>query len=97
MSEPSDRGKGWVEQPKNIDRIVYTLYAVCAVVFALDLFVDRHEYLGFANWFGFYAWYGFVACVGLVVAAKGLRRLIMRSEDYYDDTPPGHDSREDER
>jgi hypothetical protein len=84
MNQPADKGKGWIEQPKNIDRIVYTLYAVCAVVFALDLVVERNEYLGFANWFGFYAWYGFVACVGLVIAAKGLRRILMRPEDYYE-------------
>lgn len=97
MSEPSDRGTGWVEQPKNIDRIVYTLYAVCAVVMALDLVVERHEYLGFAGWFGFYAWYGFIACVGLVIAAKGLRRLVMRPEDYYEETPPDQNGREDDR
>ncbi|MDZ7791148.1 MAG: hypothetical protein U5L08_11790 [Xanthomonadales bacterium] len=97
MSEPSDRGKGWVEQPKNIDRIVYALYAVCAVVALLDFIVHRHEYLDFAGWFGFYAWYGFIACVGLVIAAKGLRKLIMRSEDYYDETPPGQDKTEDDR
>lgn len=84
MKQPADKGKGWIEQPKNIDRIVYTLYAVCAVVFVLDLMVERHDYLSFANWFGFYAWYGFVACVGLVIAAKGLRRILMRPEDYYE-------------
>ncbi len=33
---------------------------------------------------GFDAIYGFVACVGLVIAAKGLRVLLMRDEDYYD-------------
>jgi len=97
MSDPSEPGKGWVEQPKNIDRIVYALYAVCAVAMALDLIVDRHEYLDFAGWFGFYAWYGFIACVGLVIAAKGLRRIVMRPENYYDETPPGGKQREEER
>lgn len=94
MSEPDDLGKGWIEQPRNVDRIVYTLYAVCAILMALDLVIHRHEYLDFAGWFGFYAWYGFVACVGLVIAAKGLRRLLMRPEDYYDDS---QNNREDDR
>ena len=39
----------------------------------------------FQEWFGFDAIYGFVACVGLVLAAKGLRVLLMRDEDYYGD------------
>jgi hypothetical protein len=32
----------------------------------------------------FYGLYGFVSCVLLVVAAKELRKVLMRSEDYYD-------------
>lgn len=87
MSESSNRNKGWLEKPENIDRIVYTLYAVCALVAALDFVVPRQEYLDFAQWFGFYAWFGFIACVGLVIAAKGLRRIVMRPEDYYNDNP----------
>ena len=39
---------------------------------------------GFDGWFFFYAVYGFVACVALVLAAKVLRRVVMRPEDYYD-------------
>lgn len=84
MSDHRPSDEGWLDQPKNVDRIVYALYAVCALVAGLDLVVDRHEYLGFAGWLGFYAWYGFVACVGLVLAAKGLRRILMQPEDYYD-------------
>jgi hypothetical protein len=32
----------------------------------------------------FYALYGFAALVGVVMAAKGLRLLIKRDEEYYD-------------
>ena len=72
-----------------VNRIVYALYAICAGSVLLDLFIHRHEKLGFAESFGFYAWFGFVACVGLVLAAKGLRRILMRPEDYYkEDTAP---------
>ena len=34
--------------------------------------------------FGFHAVYGFVACVVLVLAAKQLRRVLMRDENYYE-------------
>jgi hypothetical protein len=39
----------------------------------------------FERWPGFYAFYGFVACFALVLAAKQLRRLLMRPERYYED------------
>lgn len=73
-----------LEDPKTVDRIVYALYAACAAVAAADLFIHRHSLLSFEAWPGFYAWYGFFGCVGLVLAAKQLRRLLMRDEDYYD-------------
>lgn len=78
-------GKGRLEQPRTVDRIVYGLYALCAFSVLLELAVHRHETLSFAGWFGFYAWFGFVACVGLVLAARALRRALIRPEDYYGD------------
>ena len=75
----------WIDHPKNVDRIVYALYAVCAGLFLFDVFVPKHGPFEIEHLFGFYAIYGFIACVGLVVAAKGLRTLLMRPEDYYDE------------
>lgn len=82
-------GKGRLEQPRTVDRIVYGLYALCALTVLLELVISRKETLSFAGWFGFYAWFGFVACVGLVLAARALRRVLMRPEDYYDDGKTG--------
>lgn len=79
----SHQPHAWSVPRPIVERIVLGLYALCALSVLADLWVDRHEKLGFAESFGFYAWYGFVACVGLVVAAKQMRRLIMRREDYY--------------
>lgn len=87
MSDRSDIGKGWLERPRTVDRIVYALYAACALTVALELVVPRHEKFAFAESFAFHAWFGFVACVGLVLAAKALRRVLMRPEDYYGDAP----------
>ena len=49
-----------------------------------DAFYQKHAYFSAENWFGFYALYGFFMCVGLVLAAKVMRILLMRGEDYYD-------------
>ena len=77
--------KPWSVPPHIVTWIVYALYAICALSVLLEFVIHRHEKLGFAGSFGFYAWYGFVACVGLVLAAKVMRRVLMRDEDYYSD------------
>lgn len=84
---PSD-SPGFFDKPGRVTAVVYGVYAVCAVLFFADLFYHKHAYTNFEGWFGFHAWFGFIACVGLVLAAKGLRRLLMRPEDYYDPAEP---------
>jgi len=34
---------------------------------------------------GMYGWYGFIGAVFLVLAAKILRKILMRSENYYNE------------
>jgi hypothetical protein len=53
-------------------------------LFLADAFYHKHSYFEAENFFGFYAIFGFVVCVALVLAAKGMRVFLMRSEDYYD-------------
>lgn len=74
----------WLDSHDNVTKLVRGLYVVCLVLVLFDLVMGRHEEFGFAEWFGFYGGFGFVACVGLVLAAKAMRRIVMRSEDYYD-------------
>jgi len=83
---PGDKsGKAyWLDNPRNVNRIVWALYAVCALLLAIDVFVHKHGPFKIEHLFGFYGIYGFVACVALVIAAKGLRVILMRPEDYYD-------------
>jgi hypothetical protein len=82
------------DKPRNVRLVLRLLFAVCAVVFLLDL-VDlalrwfgvaelRHAERSWEGLPGFYAIFGFVACVFLVLAAKELRKVVMRDEDYYD-------------
>ena len=98
----SDEREYWLDDPRNVNIIVYTLYAVCAALAIGDLFYEKHTEYGFERVFGFFGWYGFVGCVGLVLAAKVLRRIVGRSETYYGDFPadsdePGRDEPEEER
>jgi hypothetical protein len=79
-----DDRRYWLDEKRNVDKVVYALYAVCALLVVADFFYEKHVHLGFERWIGFYGWYGFVACVLLVLAAKGLRVLLKRDEDYYD-------------
>ncbi len=92
MSTPSDNDQHstppadqhWLERPATVRRIVHALYLVCAIVFLLDIFVHDHSPFAIEYIFGFYGLYGFIGCVFLVLAAKLLRVVLMRPEDYYD-------------
>ncbi|MDP2621327.1 MAG: hypothetical protein Q8P46_14335 [Hyphomicrobiales bacterium] len=75
----------WLDDRRNVDRLVYGLYTVCGLLFAIDIFVEKHGPFAIEHVFGFYALYGFVGAFGLVLAAKQMRRIVMRREDYYDD------------
>ena len=74
----------WLDRPENVARLYRGLWIIGGLLALLDLIVHRHAEAGFDGRFAFYALYGFVACVALVLAAKVLRRIVMRSEDYYD-------------
>jgi len=85
------------DDPANVRKLLGGFFVLCGLLLLVDLvdlagrllgvetlaFKARRHY-GAEGWFGFYGVYGFVGCVLLVIAAKGLRRLVMREEDYYD-------------
>ena len=79
-----DKKKNWLEEAGNVKLIRRALYAICALLLVVDLFVHKHPHIVAEEWFGFYGLYGFVACVVLVLAARGLRVILGRREDYYD-------------
>ncbi len=74
----------WLDRPENVNRIVQALVVACIVVVGADFFYHKHGYFGFQEWFAFDAAFGFLAYVGLIFTAKGVRRILMRDEDYYD-------------
>jgi hypothetical protein len=74
----------WLDDPRNVNRLVYGFYVVCALLLAIDVFVPKHGPFPIEHIYGFYGVFGFVACVALVLIAKQLRRVVMRPENYYD-------------
>ena len=85
MSDTNPEKKSyWLDNSKNVTKVFWGVVAVCVLLFAADAFYHKHVELEAESVFGFYGIYGFVACVALVLAAKGLRKILMRNEDYYD-------------
>ena len=82
---PDEDKKRWLDDPRNVDKLVYALYAVCAVLLGFDFVYHKHVHYAFEHWLGFHAWYGFLSYVGLIFAARALRRLVRRDESYYGD------------
>ncbi len=80
---PEEPPRMW-DHKENVSRLLRVLYAVCTVLVALDLVVHREVEHPWEHVIGFYPLYGFVGIVVLVLAAKGLRRLVMRPEEYYE-------------
>lgn len=77
-------GDWWLDRPGSVRLLIVLLALAGAASVAADLFYHKHGDYGFQEWIGFDAAFGFLAYVGLVTTAKGVRRLLMRSEDYYD-------------
>lgn len=66
------------------NRVFLIVVVLCALSVGADFFYHKHGIYEMEEWIGFHGFYGFVSCVALVIAAKGMRRLVKRDEDYYD-------------
>lgn len=81
----------WLDEPRNVTRVVYGLAVLCVLALGADLFYSKHPHFGFEAWLGFYAVFGFVCSLALVLTAKQLRRVLRRDEDYYERPERSHD------
>jgi hypothetical protein len=81
----------WLDRPRNVTRLVRALYLLCGLAFLADLLYRKHPFFAVEHWFGFYAGFGFLVSVSLVLAAKQLRRVLRRDEDYYEPPEPDPD------
>ncbi len=73
----------WVDRPGNPLKIVWGLAAACIVLVVLDVFLVEHKSGGMESVPGFYAVAGFVMFSTIIIAARLLRTVIGRGEDYY--------------
>jgi len=80
----TDQTEDRSEKVYYISLIVWTLVAICAALFFADAFYHKHVYFEIEHLFGFYGIFGFTVYVALVLTAKWLRNVLMRSEDYYE-------------
>ena len=84
--KPSKEKSYWLDDKKNVNKVWYSLIIICAITVICDFFYHKHvEYSVEDIIPGMYGLYGFLGCVFLVLAAKLLRRVLMRSESFYED------------
>ncbi len=74
----------WLDEPRNVKKLVYGLYAVCAVLALADFFYQKHGEFHWEEIPTSFALFGFIAGTAIVLGAKELRKVIKRDEDYYD-------------
>ena len=77
---------GWMDKPRVVKRLFLLFYALCGVMVVAELVLGRETGHGpsYEGLFGFYGFYGFLSFWFLVLLAKWMRKLLIRSEDYYD-------------
>ena len=85
------------DDKKNVNRVIHLLWGCCGLLLVLDFILQRHVYHPLENLPGFYPLYGFIGCVLLVVIAKWMRSLIMRSESYYQQNALDNDTHHKDR
>jgi hypothetical protein len=74
----------WLDRKENVTKVYWSVWALCGLLLLVEPAIDKHGEFSVEHWFGFHGLFGFVAGAGLVLAAKALRRILMRPEDYYD-------------
>ena len=86
MSHEPKQPIGWMDKPDFVKRLFHVFYVLAGLLVLAEILLGRatehpHPYEGP---FGFYAVYGFLSFWFLVLLAKPMRKLLIRSEDYYE-------------
>lgn len=92
----TDGRRRWLDEPRNVTRIVYGLAVLCVLALVADFLYTKQPHFSIEGWPGFYALYGFTGSVLLVLTAKGLRRFLRRDENYYEHQPRRDDPEQPE-
>jgi hypothetical protein len=80
---------GWMDRPESVKRFFLVFYIVCGALFAAELLLLGTENphatpLEERMRFFVYPVYGFLSFWFLVLVARPMRTLLIRSEDYYE-------------
>ena len=75
----------WFTETENANKIFIGLAMLCIVLFLADFTYHTHGHFPIEEIPGFYGAYGFFMFTALIFAAKTLRLLIKRPENYYGD------------
>lgn len=82
---PLGRALMWVDKPGSANKLFWGLAIFGVVLFALEFTYKKYGEFMVQEIPGFFGVYGFVMFSLLILAAKGLRVLIKRPENYYGD------------
>ena len=82
----------WLEKPGSVAKVIAALVLLCATSALADLFYTKHGHFAEEETFGFFAIFGFVMFTLLVLAARGLRVLVGKPDDYYGDKAVDHEA-----
>jgi len=86
MGAPTDGQKSWFDEPKNVNLIIWLLILACLGSMVGYEFCHKHGYFDIEMTIpGFYGWYGFIAYSSIISGAVLMRKVVMRSEDFYDE------------
>ena len=86
MANGKDGGKTyWLERPGSANKIWWVLIILCVLLTLADFVYEKHPHYAVEKLVGFYSVAGTVFSIVAVLVALGLRRFLMRKEDYYDD------------
>ena len=83
---------GWLDKPKAVRRFFFAVYLICGALLVAEFFLfgveNAHPHpLEESVRFLVYPMYGFISFWFLVLVAKPMRKLLIRSEDYYERGP----------
>jgi hypothetical protein len=81
---PKGEKRYWLDESRNITKIFWGLVIFCLSLVVADVFYERHGYFAIEDFPGIYGLYGLISALSIVFLGIGLRRLVMRDEDYYD-------------
>jgi len=80
---------GWLDKPNAVKRFFFAIYLICGALLAAEFLLfsaeNAHPHpLEESMQFLVYPIYGFISFWFLVLVAKPMRKLLIRSEDYYE-------------